>query len=71
MKETFNWNSISCFRVSILLNKAFIALGMSPVSHPSLRLEPMVYVFPDPVCTTLKTHFFQIRTHHLATSIAT
>ena len=50
MNETRSWNSAWFLRVSILLNKAFITWGISPVWESSLHPVPMVYVFPEPVC---------------------
>jgi hypothetical protein len=36
-----------------LLNNAPITWGISPVWQPSLKPVPIVYVFPDPVCSSV------------------
>lgn len=54
MNETCSWNSAWCFKISILLNNTFITWGIIPVWQPSLQPVPMVYVFPEPVCSTFE-----------------
>lgn len=62
MNETCNWNSVWCFKFSILPNKAFITWGINPVWNPSLKPVPMVYVLPEPVCKSLKCQIQEITT---------